>query len=373
MARDFRYKYEGKVITYTVIDEETKTCKTAEGSYSSAGNKVEGDVMLPSNPMDGETEYTLTELGQYAFYNCTKLTSIVIPNSVTSIGASAFQNCSGMISVTIGNSVTSIGNWAFFGCSGLKKAEFASVESICNIDFNASSDNPLYYAHHLYIDGVEVTDIVIPDAVTAIGKYAFYNCSGLTSVVIPNSVQTIGSDAFNGCSGLTSVTIGNSVKTIGEDAFIGCEGLTKAEFASVESLCNIDFNSYRANPLYYAHHLYIDGEEVTDFVIPTSVTTIGNSAFCGCSGLTSIEIPNSVTSIGEDAFCLCSGLTSVEIPNSVQTIGNSAFSNCSRLTSVVIGNGVTYIGDAAFRYCSGLTSIEIPNSVTSIGDSSLKG
>ena len=93
MARDFRYKYEGKIITYTVIDEKAKTCKTTDGSYSGAGNKVEGDVVLPSNPMDGETEYTLTELGKFAFYNCTKLTSIVIPNSVKTIGESAFSYC----------------------------------------------------------------------------------------------------------------------------------------------------------------------------------------------------------------------------------------------------------------------------------------
>ena len=129
-------------------------------------------------------------------------------------------------------------------------------------------------------------------------------CSGLTSIDIPDGVTSIGSKAFYGCSGLTSIDIPESVTSIGDEAFEKCSGLTKAEFASIAHLCSISFNLY-SNPLRYAHHLYIDGTEVVDVVIPNSVTTIGNYTFEGCSSLTSINIPESVTSIGYRAFYNC--------------------------------------------------------------------
>ena len=283
---------------------------------------------------------SVTSIGDCAFYDCFRLTSVTIPNSVTSIGGSAFSDCSGLTSVTIGNSVTSIGSYAFYECSGLTSVHISDIAAWCNIDFDYYS-NPLRYAHHLYLNGEEVKDLVIPNSVTSIGSYAFEGCSGLTSVTIPNSVTSIGGSAFERCKGLTSVHI-----------------------SDIAAWCNIDFSS---NPLTYAHHLYLNGEEVKDLVIPNSVTSIGEYAFEGCSGLTSVTIPNSVTSIGDCAFWDCSGLTSVTIPNSVTSIGDRAFCGCSGLTSVTIPNSVTSIEYYAFYGCSGLTSVTIPNSVTSIG------
>ena len=148
-------------------------------------------------------------------------------------------------------------------------------------------------------------------------------------VTIPNSVTSIGDYAFSGCSSLTSVTIPNSVTSIGDEAFYGCSGLTSVHISDMAAWCNINFAYVSSNPLYYAHHLYVNGEEVKDLVIPNGVTSIGQSAFSGCSGLTSAAIPNSVTSIGQSAFSDCSGLTSVAIPNSVTSIGQSAFSGCN--------------------------------------------
>ena len=143
---------------------------------------------------------------------------------------------------------------------------------------------------------------------------------------ISHSVTSIGKYAFEDCSGLTSVTIPNSVKSIGGNAFYACSALTSVHISDIAAWCNIDFKGNASNPLYYAHHLYLDGEEVKDLVIPNSVTSIKRSAFAGCSGLTSVTIPNSVTSIGSSAFSGCSGLTSVTIPNSVTSIGGYAFS-----------------------------------------------
>mgnify|MGYP003321571495 CR=1 FL=1 len=305
---------------------------------------------------DGE----VTSIGEKAFMSCSFLTSITIPNSVTSIGNSAIYNCNRLTSITIPNSVTSIGYDAFNACTGLtsivvdvRNANYDSRDN-CNAIIETSTNTLLW----------SCKNTVIPNSVTSIGNYAFYNCYDLTSITIPNSVTNIGEGAFMSCPGLTSITIPNSVTSIRENTFYGCSGLTLV-------------------------------------TIPNSVTNIGRNAFSGCSNLTSITIPNSVTSIGTHIIMSCLGITSVSveqgnanydsrsncnaiietatntlisgckntiIPNSVTSIGNEAFRVCFGLTSITIPNSVTSIGNDAFASCSGLTSITIPNSVTSIGE-----
>ena len=206
-------------------------------------------------------------------------------------------------------------------------------------------------------------------SVTSIGALAFNSFgeySNLTSVTIPNSVTRIEPEAFGGCSNLTSVTIPASVTDIAYSAFSDCNSLTSVHITDLEAWCRISFGSKDANPLYYAHHLYLNGKEVKDLVIPNSVTSLGRSVFYGCSGLTSLTIPSSVTSIEMYAFAECSGLTSVSIPNSLTSLGTGIFYGCSSLASVTIPNSVTSIGAYAFRECSSLTSVTIPNSVTQI-------
>ncbi|MDE6295294.1 MAG: leucine-rich repeat protein [Muribaculaceae bacterium] len=409
-ARDFEYTYEGQTLTYTVISEEEGTCQTKDGDVAPMipGNYVSGELIIPNTVFDGKNEYSVTSIGNYAFCYCRNLTSVTIPNSVTSIGHYAFVYCSSLTSVIIPNSVTSIGHYAFYECSSLISVAIPnSVTSIGIRAFNgcyklikSAYPNTIFdpfpsgvtigynpngaIIEDGWIYGSGKSEIIfapstfsgdyrIPETVYSIGNYAFYECNGLTSVIIPNSVTKIGDNAFAGCISLTSVTIPGSVTSIGHDAFSGCSGLDKTEYGSIESLCSIDFGNENSNPLRFTNNLFINGEEIKDIVIPNSVSTIGNYAFEGYSGLTSVTIPNSVTSIGNYAFSGCSGLTSVTIPESVTAIGIYAFSGCRGLTSVTIPESVTKIGNSAFSGCSGLTSVTIPASVTTIGDDAFSG
>ena len=205
-----------------------------------------------------------------------------------------------------------------------------------------------------------IKTVIISEGVTSIRANAFKSCSNLTSVSIPEGITSIGGSAFERCSSLTSIKIPESVTSIASRAFCDCNNLQYAEYASVERLFGIDYENYLAYPIYYAHHLLVGGEEITELTIPNTVTSIGKYAFKGLSNLTVVHIPNSVTSIGEEAFSGCSSLTSVTIPNSVTSIGMDAFYGCSSLTSITVPESVTSIGYSAFGGCGSLESITLP-------------
>ena len=309
----------GQTLYYNIVGGNAEVTYPTYHYYSIT--KPTGSLTIPSSVTYGGNTYSVTAINSHAFFGCTGLTSVNIPNSVVYIMDYAFYGCSGLTSVTIGNSVAYIWDYAFYGCSGL-------------------------------------TSVTFPNSVHSIGDSAFYGCSGLTSVTIGNSVISIGNSAFKYCTGLTTVFFNaDSCSTAGS--------IYDVAFGGDTNVSTIIFgNNVTRIPSYLCSGL----RGLSSVNIPNSVTTIGNSAFGNCSGLTSVNIPNSVTTIGNNAFWNCSGLTSVNIPNSVTSIGNYAFYYCSGLNSVTIGNSVTSIENNAFYNCSGLTSVTIPNSVTSIGN-----
>ena len=342
----------------------------------------------------------VTGIAFYAFSDCTSLTSVAIPNGVTYIGYNAFSGCSGLTSVTIPDGVTTIGKYAFYGCIGLNSVTIP--------------DGVTFFGDYAFAYCSGLTSVTIGDGVTEIGNYTFANCTGLTSVTIGNDVTTIGKNAFRNCSGLTSVTIGDGVTTIGQNAFYGCRNMTivtipdgvtsigDGAFSNCSGLTSVTIpdsvTSIGQGPFSGCSGLtslvVSSGNNVYDSrdncnaiietssntlvagcmntVIPAAVTAIGNGAFSGCTGLTSVTIPDGVTSIGADAFLECIGLTSITIPDGVTTIGWQTFWGCSGLTSVTIPDGVTAIYDRAFYHCTGLTTVTIPAGVTTIGEEAFR-
>ncbi|MBO4815312.1 MAG: leucine-rich repeat protein [Muribaculaceae bacterium] len=330
----------------TLTYQQNSNMEDTRPSYESLSE----NIIIPERVTYNGTVYSVTSIDNFAFYYCTDLLSVNIPNTVTEIGVGVFYGCSSLTSVTIPNSVTSIGNMAFENCSGLTSVTIPN--SVTTIGSHAFVNTPWYDNQPdglVYAGSVAYkykgtmpneTNIVLKEGTRGIAGDCFYHCNGLVSIYIPNSVTVIGYEAFWCCSNLTSINIPNSVTTIDNLAFSYC-GLTGS------------------------------------LIIPNSVTSIGGQAFGGCTGLTSINIGNSVTEIGIYAFAWCSGLNSVTIPNSVTSIGDNAFYNCSDLTSLTltgygtwnynsnshqglsqfinqfktinIGSGITYLGDFNFK------------------------
>ena len=312
---------------------------TSIGGLAFSGCGSLSNIVIPAS---------VTSIGDRAFFRCGSLSDIVIPASVTSIGRTAFSGCGSLSSIVIPASVTSIGDGAFSGCGSLSSIVIpASVTSIGNRTFSGCGS---------------LSSIVIPPSITSIGEGAFSGCGFLSSIVIPDSVTNIGNGAFNNCASLQYLSIPKSVICLNGNPFADWNGRLECLSPNFIYEDDVLFCKGRSKIISFRN------KNIESYVIPSSVTSIGDWAFYGCDSLSEVVIPSSVTSIGNRAFSGCGSLSEVVIPSSVTSIGDRAFAGCGSLSEVVIPSSVTSIGDRAFKDCGSLSSIVIPSSVTSIGD-----
>ena len=418
-AHDIEVENDGVTIYYVWTNNNTELAVSCQGRYGSYySNEYSGNVVIPSSVVYNGNTYPVTSIGSEAFYYCSGLTSVTIPNSVTSIGSSAFYDCYGLTSVTIPNSVTSIGEWAFYGCSSLTsvKVPVTDFSSFCqNKIISLIKDHIGKPVQLIDNEGKDITNFIVPNDVTSIGGYAFYGCSGLSSVTIPNSVTSIGYEAFSGCSGLTSVIIGSGVLSIGSSAFSNTNlkktiwltntppsGYSDAS-GTVNYVSNDQFNI--SNKVVYKYlSSYFDvggiryvpvspsdrtcdaidciysesaeniniGETVTNKGITLTVMKVNPYTCYQNKYIKDVKLSLS-GDIGNYAFYGCSILEAAELGQNVTSIGESVFSSCSQLKSIVIPDAVTSIGSYAFSGCSSMTLAKIGNGVETIDESAFSG
>ena len=412
--------------------------KTFQGCISLNSVTIqEGVTTIKANAFDGCTALStitlpssITTIQEYAFSN-SGLTSIIIPNGVEAISDYTFSNCAELSSIELPNTLTTIGKYAFSNCAALSSIELPNtLDTIGKYAFNncaalSSIELPTTRIGQYAFSNSGLTSITFPSGVTTINEYAFSNCTALSTITLPNTITTIGKYAFQGCTNLTSITLPKDFSSGKRWPYLGCPNL--------EAIYVADGNSSLSSEdgVLYNHDktklcVYPAGKTGESFTIPNSVTTIEDSAFLDCVGLTSITlpvnfssgdrrpyigctnlqaiyvadgnnsltsedgvlynlektklciypagktgesftIPSSVTSIGNRAFQECKNLTSIDIPSGVTSINNGAFWDCTGLTSIILPNTVTYMGINVFRNCISLTSITLPTAIPSIG------
>ena len=337
--------------------------------------------------------FEIDEDGVLTHVDLNGTTELVIPGGVVRIHENALDDCYDKItSVAIPPSVTNIDTGAFAECNALTAVYISDLAAWCDMDFQTEDDNPLYYAHNLYLNGALVSDLRIPGAVDKIGAYAFCGCASITNAAIPNTVALVGGDAFLDCGNLESASLPPCL----------CNGElnNRLRFRSVFGNSPIMHLTVNEGVTYIAD---LQCHTVTGVDIPSTVVDIGDFAFEGCSNLESITLPSSITNIGERAFGGCENLTAVYIedllrwctlgtrwrgpydnplyyahnlylngklvsdlciPEGVEKINNYAFYGCASITNVTIHNTVTRVGTEAFAYCTNLASATVPQCVS---------
>ena len=359
---DFEVNDDNTTVTLTSFDEDladtTDIVIPESVSQNESGQWIDGNSYKVTDILSA----TLSSNG--VFYN-SGITNIEFPSTLETIGNFAFSGCSGLTEVVLSNctSLTSIGNRVFAGCSGLTSITLPS--SLTSIGYSALSQ----------CSGLTEVDLSNCASLTSIGNLAFEGCSGLTHIDLSKctNLTSIGTYAFQDCSGLTSIILPSSLTNIGESAFYYCIGLNTLEYkGTLEQWLSIDFgSSWMGGP---SHTFIVNGEELTNLVVPEGITTIPAYAFYGCSGITNITLPSSLNIIGDGAFNRCSGLAGdLVIPEKVTSIGQGAFTGCNKLLKVDLSNctSLISIGDGAFNSCTKLSEVDLSNctSLISIGSS----
>lgn len=382
---------DGENLAYT-YNEETLTATLI------SANKTIINEIIPSSVVKGSKTYSVTSIGDYAFYNCTELKKITIPDSITNIGYKAFYYCSSLTSITVPDSVISIGEFTFTGCTGLTSITIPFVGQ------NADGSGKTHFGYifgasnniqsiSLYVPSLLKTVVITNE--NCIDDSAFYYCKSLTSITIPQSVTSIGSLAFFGCTELADVYYDGSWFSK-NNITIGSENgnLTGAtwHYTSIDYFLDYSHNDKTLTSTITDCAPFASSVNIPSTVTKEDktyiVTSIGENAFQGCSNhLTSVTIPDSITTIRKYAFEDCTRLTKANITDlsawcnikfDTQTsnplfFAGNLYLNNELITNLVIPNDVTSISDFAFNRCIGLTSIIIPNSINSIGDYAFYG
>ena len=374
-GRLFNYFHELEYLCAPIRVFESISMKYLKEIVITSGNAIASNLFYNSPDLTCVTmSNTITSIGKEAFWGCTELKTVnylgtigewcgitfdnntsnplsyganlyingtlvkdlIIQEGVTEIKAYAFSGCSTLTSITIPSSIINIGDYAFYECDSLKKVNYlGAIEDWCRINHDGYHSNPLINGAELYILGVLVTDLIIPESVTEINHYAFNGCSSITSITIHDAITSIGNAAFNGCDFITTVK------------YLG----------TIEDWCNIKFVNRDSNPLHVGANFYLNDTLVTDLVIPDSVTRIYAFAFAGCSSIKSVTMSNTVNEIGMVAFGMCVSLISIRISESMTLLDLGLFFACFSLDNVIIPNSLEIIYPETFKGCVSLSRV----------------
>ena len=314
----------------------------------------------------------ITTIGNYAFWYCENLTSLTLPSGLISIGDRAFENCYSLTSLEFPSSLTTLGELVFAGCYELSNLTLHS--NLTDVKSNylfggASNYNNLKDVRYIIDSDLETylqSNHPIFYEINCGIKY-YLNDQEITTLEIPSGITSIGDGVFLSNKSLTNLTLSSKVSSIGISAFSYCDNLKDVRYYIYDDLATYIQNGH---PDFYVGGIkyYWNDQEITTLEIPTSVTSIGNNAFYGCSGLTTLNLPSNVTSIGDRAFGYCSNLTSVDLPSSITKMGDFVFFYCEKLSNVNLPSDITTISTGAFGGCSSLQNINLPSGVTTIGD-----
>lgn len=313
------------------VEDFDAWCAVAFGNDASNPLRYADKILINGSELAGDIEipYGTTEI-PYGLFKGSSVTSIIIPDTVTKINAYAFSDCTLLQGIELGSGITEIGEGAFYNCTALTTLQIKDIGGWCQIDFANEASNPVRITNSIYMNGLLVLALEIPNGITEIAEGAFYGCNHITTIVIPETVTTIGKDAFYGCDSVT--------------------GISAPTFA---------FSSISRN-------------ELVDAII-TGGDTILNSTFSGCTKLENVQIQCSIKEIAENAFLGCSSLTGLILPSSLEVIGGGAFNGCEALASISLPYGLKTIGRGAFNDCKLLKQIDMPDTVTSIAEAAFSG